>query len=492
MKKALLVEDSHVLSKLFKSRIESELDIEVFTAFNYKEAEAILLSSGHEFLISLLDLNLPDAPHGEIVDLALSKMIPSVVFSGTYNEETRKKVWAKGVVDYVIKEGPHNLDYIISLIRRISLNESLRIVVVDDSASARRYIGELLKIQRYIISEAGDGFEALALIKQYNDIVMVLTDYNMPNMNGFELTRRIREEYTKEQIAVIGISGSEDDNLSAQFLKNGASDFINKPFNLEEFYCRVMQNIAMIEYVQEINQQKIRLEDLNDQKNKFLGIAAHDLRNPISAINMFSSLMLEEPDTGLAEEYLDFVHEIKNSSTFMLTLLNDLLDISKIESGKIEINRAETDYIEFVKKCVKVNRLFAEQKHIVIREDYEKSSKIINIDLEKITQVLNNLISNAIKYSHRDTEITVRIFYRDNMIVTEVADQGQGIPSEELPNLFKEFQKTSVQSTEGEKSTGLGLAIVKRIIETHGGTISVESEVGKGSAFSFTLPTSSN
>ncbi len=488
MPEVLLVEDSPTLSRMFKSRIETDLDVNVVTAFSYKEAAEILASEKHDFFISLLDLNLPDSPKGEIVDLALSRFIPSVVFTGTYNADVRKKIWIKGVVDYVIKEGTHNLDYIVSLIQRILLNKGIRIIVVDDSITSRKYISELLRIRQYNVSEAADGKEALELITKHNDVRMVLTDYHMPNMNGFELTRNIRQNYTKEQISIIGISGTDEKDLSAQFIKNGASDFINKPFNTEEFYCRIMQNIAMIEYVGQINSQKVRLEELNEQKNKFLGIAAHDLRNPISAINMFSSLILEEEDTGLNEEYVDFVEEIKNSSTFMLKLLNDLLDISKIESGKIEVNRTDVNYIDFIRKCIKVNRTLAENKKISIGESFAIESIQLNIDQEKITQVLNNLISNAIKYSHRDTEITVKIFERDSMIYTEVHDQGQGIPPEEISTLFEEFQKTSVQATEGEKSTGLGLAIAKKIIETHGGCVHVESEVGKGSVFSFTLP----
>ncbi len=488
MPNVLLVEDSPILATLFRKKIEADLGFNVTVADSYSGALSILNSGESGFFAGLLDLNLPDAPNGEIVDLVLSKNIPSIVFTGMFQDNIRKMMWDKGIVDYVIKGGTHNLEYVCSLIYRLHQNCSVKVLVVDDSATSRKYISALLKIHKYLVYEAGDGREALDMLDKNPDIKMVITDYNMPNMDGFELTREIRSKFEKEKMAVIGVSAQGNENLSAQFIKNGASDFITKPFNREEFYCRLMQNITMIDYVLEIEDQKKHLEHLNEQKNKFLGIAAHDLRTPISVINMYSSMILEEMEENLSEDQKEFINTISRSSNFMLSLLNDLLDISKIESGNIDLVLKKVDYQEFVNRNIKLNKTIAEKKNISIELYCEPTLSEIDIDNQKIDQVLNNLLSNAIKYSEPETTVKVLITKEDNFFLTRVIDRGQGIPENELPELFKEFTRTSVQSTAGEKSTGLGLAIVKNIVEAHRGKIDVTSKVGNGSTFSFTLP----
>ena len=179
---------------------------------------------------------------------------------------------------------------------------------------------------------------------------------------------------------------------------------------------------------------------------------------------------------------------IVRSSEFMEKLVNNLLDISKIQSGKLELNLIKANYLHFVEECLSFNRLIAKGKSIEIISEIQENIPEIEFDLIYIKQVIDNLISNAIKFSHKDSKIIVKIERDNNIIVTNVIDEGQGIPEEEVKNLFIEFQKISVEPTAGEKSTGLGLAISKKIIEKHGGQIGVESIVGKGSRFYFTLP----
>jgi signal transduction histidine kinase len=228
-----------------------------------------------------------------------------------------------------------------------------------------------------------------------------------------------------------------------------------------------------------------RLRALNEQKNKFLGMAAHDLRNPIGGILGYSEMLLEDE---LADEQRTVVSKIESSSKFMLRLLNDLLDISQIESGKLELNLERCDVAGLVRQNVELNRIIAAKKQIGIELAAADGLPVITADPAKFEQVLSNLVSNAIKYSFPNTRVRVAVSHHEDGVRVAVTDQGQGIPAEELPKVFQEFQKTSVQSTAGEKSTGLGLAIVKRIVEGHGGAIGVESTVGEGSTFWFTLP----
>jgi len=234
----------------------------------------------------------------------------------------------------------------------------------------------------------------------------------------------------------------------------------------------------------ELEEQNQLLKSLNEQKNEFLGIAAHDLRNPIGVIQGFSELLEENID----DEFKDYTGEIIKMSTKMLSLLNDLLDISKIEAGKLDLKKEKIDYCAFITQNIRMNELLARGKGIEIISNLESQELIVSIDEEKINQVLNNLIGNAIKYSYPKSTITVKVVKENNQFVTHVIDNGQGIPEKELDGLFNPFKQTSVKPTSGEASHGLGLAIVKKIIEGHNGHVGVTSECGKGSVFSFTLP----
>ncbi len=257
MGQILVVEDNRMFASILKKKIESSLDHKVTAVGTFAEAQE-LLESDHEFFIGLLDLHLPDAADGKIVDYALGKGLPSIIFTGDYSDDVRDHIWAKKVVDYVVKEGSHNVDYIINLIRRIRANQGIKVLVVDDSFLPRNHIQELLEVHQFQVLEAADGAQALEVLKQHPDIKMVVTDYNMPNMDGFELTKRIRASYNKEEMAIIGMSTYGNHSMSAKFIKNGANDFLNKPFYKEEFYCRVNQNIEMIEHIEQLSNNLIR------------------------------------------------------------------------------------------------------------------------------------------------------------------------------------------------------------------------------------------
>jgi signal transduction histidine kinase len=237
----------------------------------------------------------------------------------------------------------------------------------------------------------------------------------------------------------------------------------------------------------QLEEKNQKLEELNRQKNHFLGMAAHDLRNPIGAIQMSSSLLLDMLNENLSEEQTEFIKEIQNLSNYMLNLLNDLLDISKIESGSLNLDTKKHNYKDFISQTIKFNKPFAEQKNILLEAIINETIEEIEFDKNKLTQVINNLITNAIKFSHSHTKITVEVKKEGDYVITSVIDEGQGIPSHEIPDIFKEFHKASVKPTANETGTGLGLAIVKRIVEGHGGIIGVESKEGKGSRFFYKL-----
>lgn len=256
----------------------------------------------------------------------------------------------------------------------------------------------------------------------------------------------------------------------------------NISYNQEEMILVIFDDIT------EIEEKKQQLFELNEQKNRIIGIAAHDLRNPMGVVQSFSELLLDTLDDTEPEKQRELLEYIYESSKASIDLLNDLLDVSKIEAGKMDLHLKEQDYENFVKKIFELNKIFARKKNIALKLKIPKKLPLIEFDSGKIEQVLNNFISNAVKFSFPVSSIYVTVESDNDFITTTVRDEGQGIPENEHYKIFKEFQKTSVKTTGGERSTGLGLAITKKIVEHHNGEIGFLSEKGKGSSFFFRLP----
>jgi signal transduction histidine kinase len=238
-----------------------------------------------------------------------------------------------------------------------------------------------------------------------------------------------------------------------------------------------------------LNQINQDLKTLNEEKNKFIGIAAHDLKNPISGIYSFSELLIANCENNIHPAEFKILNYIKEMSDNTLVILKNLLDVSKIESGKVELKITTQDYISFVKQKILMNQLLAKNKNITIHLDSPKHNFNADFDKHYLSEVIDNLLSNAIKYSNKKSEIIVKIsLHENNQILTEVIDKGIGIAEGDQQKLFKYFQTTSTRPTAGEQSTGLGLAIAKHIIKLHNGEIGVKSNQNEGSNFYFLLP----
>ncbi|WFU10931.1 diguanylate cyclase [Rhizobium sp. CB3090] len=242
----LLVEDSRMFSSVLSHRFQTELGLNVTHCASLKTLNEALAVDGHGFTMAVVDLNLPDAPHGEALDVTIAQRIPTVVFTASFDMDTRNRIMERSTVDYVLKDNEFALDNLVSTVRRAISNRGTRVLVVDDLSSARRALVELLEAQQFKVAEAGTGVEALAALDDYGDIEVVVTDHHMPDMDGYELTRRIRHRYGSDRMRVIGISSSNDRLLSAMFLKAGASDFIYRPFVAEELQCRIAHNVETL------------------------------------------------------------------------------------------------------------------------------------------------------------------------------------------------------------------------------------------------------
>ncbi len=231
------------------------------------------------------------------------------------------------------------------------------------------------------------------------------------------------------------------------------------------------------------------LLELNEAKNRFLGMAAHDLRNPIGIVQSFATLLREGTFGGVEPRQKEILERMEQSCGVMLQLIDDLLDVSAIESGRLELAPVPTALGEFLERVVGVNRMLAAGKGIELDLAVAPDLPPIVMDPRRIEQVMENLLSNAVKFSEPGRHVRITASLRDGRAIIAVTDRGPGIPPGEVDRLFQDFSRTSVRPTRGEKSTGLGLSIVRRIVTAHGGKAWVESTVGKGSTFSFSLPT---
>jgi signal transduction histidine kinase len=230
------------------------------------------------------------------------------------------------------------------------------------------------------------------------------------------------------------------------------------------------------------------LLELNEIKNKILGVVAHDLRNPITVISSYIRIMRRGMLGEINEEQKNALDMIQKTCENMTNMVNELIDISVIESGRLELKADDVDLNQFLKECHSSNQILSLEKKIALKFMHDPDLPTVFWDPNRIKQVINNLITNAIKFSHPETTITIRTCIKGKDVEISVQDQGQGIPEKEIGYIFTDFGKTSVKPTAGEKSTGLGLAISKRNVEAHGGRIWVESRAGEGSTFYFTLP----
>jgi diguanylate cyclase (GGDEF)-like protein len=257
MNKILLIEDSKMVSRVISSHITQELDVEVVTAYTLAEAKSYLTQE-NEFFAALVDLTLPDAPDGEALDEVLKWNIPAIVMTASFSEDKRDELLERGLVDYIIKDSKTSFTYVVSLLRRLYLNQFISILVVEDSFTGMQFVSRQLKRCLLNVYEAADGIEALSIINQHPEIKLVLADYHMPKMNGMELVKALREKKDKEELAIIGISAMNEKSLSARFIKYGANDFLTKPFAPEELQCRINHNLETLELLAKLRDATYR------------------------------------------------------------------------------------------------------------------------------------------------------------------------------------------------------------------------------------------
>ncbi len=377
--------------------------------------------------------------------------------------------------------------------------EKLNVLLVEDNPTDALIVQK--KLQReasfeYKITHVASGEEAVSHLKK--DLYhIVLLDYNLPKKSGLQTLEEIKAE--KIEIPVVIMTGQGDEAVAVRLIKEGAFDYLPKRENYEdsvplmikktiaEFRARLERDRLQKEIAlkkDELEKTNSKLMELDRMKSDFVINVVHELRTPLSIVKG----NLDNIEKGFAgtiqpkqKEILDDVFRVLNRLT---RLVNDLLDLSKIESGKIQLSKEKLDIVKLAKEAVKGFEKLAKNKKIDIKKEISTDSIVINADKDKLTQVFVNLIGNALKFTDEGS-ITIRITELQDEIQAEVKDTGLGMDKEEVDKIFDKFVSLMREKKEG---TGLGLPIVKDIITLHKGRIRVESFPGKGSSFIFNLP----
>ncbi len=346
-----------------------------------------------------------------------------------------------------------------------------RVLIVDDVPANIKVLGEAIR-DDYEILVATNGEKAIELATSERKPDLILLDIIMPDIDGYEVCRRLKEDPGTADIPIIFITSKSEVDDEAKGFEAGVVDYIIKPFSLPIVRARVKTHLAL-------KRQRDELQALNETKNRFLGTAAHDLRNPLAAIRGLAEIILEEAMGPISEEQREMLRMMYSTSDHMLSLVNDLLDVAVIESGKFDLKLEKGDFIEALDERIRILRPTAQKKRIDTVTQFAGLEPFY-FDRERIVQVFDNLYSNAVKFSNPGTRVEVRLTLEDTWVRLEVRDEGPGIKEADQKNMFGEFQKFGTKTTGGESSTGLGLSIVNRIMKAHDGAVEVDSREGIG------------
>lgn len=361
-----------------------------------------------------------------------------------------------------------------------------RILIVDDSSMTRRQIQFFLKRDGFEVFEAKSGEEAIWLLNEV-DPELVLMDVNMDGMDGLQACSRIKEDPANGSLPIIFLSSHGEREEIVRGFQCGAIDYLVKPFHPAESLTRIRTHLHIRKLGQLREKHIFELKQINQTKDRVLRIASHDLRNPIAAIAGLAGF-LKEDTHNMTDGQREIVDCIEEAGKSVVGLLNELLDMSALDSGQAALQKEEIKVCELVRNLVPLFMGEAERKRINLTFDCQDECATVQADRQKLRRLVDNLISNAIKFTPANGAVTVRMKPQEGGLRLEVEDTGPGIPESDKHALFKEFGKTSNIPTGGEKSTGLGLSICKRIVEAHDGTIGYKNLPEGGVCFSVTLP----
>ena len=350
--------------------------------------------------------------------------------------------------------------------------------IVDDIQENLQLLGSILKKGNFNISVARSGEQAIVGIKNKMPD-LILLDVSMPGMDGFEVCEILKRDSLTAQIPVIFITARTQSEDVVRGFKVGGVDYVTKPFNSEELLSRVNTHL-------ELKEARENLLELNATKDKFFRIIAHDLKSPFSSILGFTSLIVENIDDFSQDKIKEYLLMLNKMSQTTYELLKNLLEWARSQSGEITFLPEQVEVVEVINDNIVLLKESAQNKSIVLTSEIEDDIALFG-DKNMIKTVIRNLISNAIKFTPENGKIVIKSNSTNEGTEFSVIDSGIGISQENISKLFRLDVHHTTVGTKDEKGTGLGLILCKEFVEKHNGKIWVESEVGIGTTFKFTI-----
>jgi two-component system sensor histidine kinase/response regulator len=403
---------------------------------------------------------------------------------------------------------------------KVMANAEIKILLVDDNDNNLMSMEISLERDRYTFFKATSGREALRILLKEEDFSLILLDVKMPTMDGYETAELIYQRDKLKHIPIIFIT-AHDYEEAAMFkgYQAGAVDFIRKPFNPEILRSKVAVfaelhkknlllrrqeeklqaiNNDLMQLNQELEQRvtdrTIELENLNHElkalnlsKDKFLSVISHDLRNPLTALLASSEKLSTDPETLSLSQVKQLSHIIHRTSKRLLDQLNEVIEWAKKQSHKTNFNPKRLHLIDGIEESLELIKPNAVQKEIKLQNNTPKGI-YVQADSLMLRSIVQNLVTNAIKYTPQGGSVMINAKLDGHMVCVFVEDSGMGMTGEIQENLFKKVDGTSLSGTNNEIGTGLGLLLVNDFVAQHGGTVNVESAVGIGTTFKFTIP----
>ncbi|MGD2086579.1 MAG: hybrid sensor histidine kinase/response regulator [Candidatus Aminicenantes bacterium] len=355
------------------------------------------------------------------------------------------------------------------------------IFIVEDVPRNLQVLFHILKKEEYRIAAASDGRQALDMIPEARPD-LILLDVMMPEMDGFEVCRQLKKNPVTLDIPIIFLTAKTEGTDIVKGFERGAVDYVTKPFNPAELLARVKTHL-------ELKFSREELSDLVIARDKFFSIIAHDLRNPLQNLILTSELLRHSFDSLDEEEIKQYIQRFNDNANQMSTLLETLLDWSRVQRGTMELNREKINLAALAAENIALLKENALKKNITVSCQIQNHTYAF-ADKNMMGTVIRNLVSNAVKFTHPggEVKITANHASTDNFIEITVSDNGVGIKEEDIPGLFRIDVYKKTRGTANEKGTGLGLILCKEFIEKNNGSIKVVSTPGQGSDFTFTLP----
>jgi signal transduction histidine kinase len=497
----LIAENAKLLSNIISNELK-EYNYNCTQVFSLKEIRNQVLIQDYDYII--LNLYLPDAEEKELI-INVKKITDSkiIILTSKDNDELRRYLFKYGIIDYLnkvnIEQTIKNID---KLITQIEENKNSNILIIEDSNVIRVHESEVLRQRNYNIFESESGIQGIKIFNE-NNIDLVILDLELKDMNGLDILEEIKRKNTN--IPVLIVSGTGNAATISKSLKSGASDFMRKPIIFEEFLLKTDMLIDYYRKINELEDYKNNLEKkvrealketealnknliiANEAKDMLLANVSHELKTPLNSINLISAVMKNNSDNSLNEKQLKNIEIINSCGKNLQYLINDLLDITELDAGEVELSKNTFDLRISLDKLYETILPQAENNHINFEYEFDESSKYIYSDENRIIQIIKNFLSNSLKFT-KNGNILLKIEDDNDFIKISVKDNGIGIEEDKIKDVFDRFKQIDSSTSRKYGGTGLGLSICSGLSKLLEASINVESKIGVGSTFTLNIP----